>query len=515
MRGRLHLQLQNHGHEARGFPVHVQIIDSDLRTVRETWGRAGEEVKLDELEPGPYGVRVSLASTRHLDSFAMVEPDGDTRIAVPLHELSPHEGHEWAYFSQRLEAPTTRSLIDAAYEGTWLRLWEFADRNWRPVPIPSEAVARPDVSSDGVTYRFRSLCKRPHALQTGGSRIPWRCTALPPVEQPMVLIKPAGPDADYPLDVVVSTENWSLQTLLSFLQSGQATAAEKWAEGDARIAEDFLYSKRRDPAAAAVGGYFLLKTRRYDLLHDWTNNLANWIEWMPDGPIIHAWHLFAEAQRESDHRVALTARARERLLEATDRGIPLYTEGLRLLRNGLLGLHRAAKGRDEEVEAALDRAGEYMSLCDLSMPTTSYLAEVPDRPLDEAPTGLPEDGHPMMYVFDVPLRDLITAGLLAPGEELAVGSAGEVPLRLREDGGLRAADGTSYRTLTDLSDEVSTIDELSPYIAKVLPNESSLFEVGEPLRRQTFSRTPAGADQGVVDFGFSFGVDEGHFEEET
>lgn len=512
MSGQLHLRLESHGDESRGFPLHVTVFDFALRTVKDRWGEASGAMKLD-LEPGTYGVRVSLASGRYIDRFVDVPADGDTELRVPLYELSPHESHEWAYFSQQMDAPTESSLVDRDYEGVWLRLWEFSAGAWRPIPIPSDAVERPDVSSDGVTYRFKSLGKRPYVLQTGGSRIPWRCTALPPVDRVMALIKPANPEAEYPLDVVVSTENWELQNLLNLLRSGQTNAAWDWARDVDEIAEEFLYFKLQDPAAAAVGGYFLLKIRELDLLHNWTHNLADWIDWMPDGAIIHAWHLFAQAESKPDQRADLTAQARDRLLQAIERGIPLYTEGLRLLRDGLLGLYRTAEDDDDAVEAALAQAGEYLSLADLAMPTSTFYAEVPDRPAEAARMGIPEDGQPLMYVFDVPLADLVDRGLLAPEVELEAGATEEIHLQRTEDGRLRGDDGTSYRTVSDLADRVPEIDDLSPYVTRVLPQRDSLFMAGEPLRSQTFSRSSAAPDLGVS--GFLQMNDDGHFEQES
>src|SRR5205823_5460912 len=56
-------------------------------------------------------------------------------------------------------------------------------------------------------------------------------------------------------------------------------------------AEQMLRDKLMDPLGAAVGGYYLLRSESLTLMHDWPNNFANWIEWLPDGAIIHAWQL--------------------------------------------------------------------------------------------------------------------------------------------------------------------------------------------------------------------------------
>jgi hypothetical protein len=413
MSGRLLLELQSYGSESLGTPARVEVMDPSMRPVASAWGQTPGWVELP-LDPGLYGVRVSVASGRHVDLVARVKDGEDTSLTVPLHELSPHEGHEWAYFTQTMGRPAQRSLSDPLYEGAWLRLWERDDDGWRPVPIPESDAECLSDGSDGMTYRFRLPASRPYLLQTGGVRIPWRCTALPPGDRILVMVKPAAAGAGYPLDVVVSSGNWRFQTLLSLLRSGETTAARQW-DAEARIAEGMLYSKMADPAAAALGGYFLLRIRDFSRLHDWANNLANWIDWMADGPIIHAWQLFAEAEGAPERRAALTAQARTRLLQASARGIPLYTEGLRLLRDGLLGLHRSARVEDAEVETALGRAAEYLLAADPSLPTTTFLAESPERPDEDACTGLPEDGEPMMFVYHVPLQEIVRQGLIPPG----------------------------------------------------------------------------------------------------
>ncbi len=47
-----------------------------------------------------------------------------------------------------------------------------------------------------------------------------------------------------------------------------------------------MQSKVRDPYAATVGGYLLLRLERFDLTRSWAGNLANWFEFLPDGCVI-------------------------------------------------------------------------------------------------------------------------------------------------------------------------------------------------------------------------------------
>jgi hypothetical protein len=96
-----------------------------------------------------------------------------------------------------------------------------------------------------------------------------------------------------------------------------------WAEQ----AEDTLQSKMRDPFAAAVAGYLLLRLERYDLMHDWAKNLAEWFPHMSDGCVIWATQVLHQSND-------ITA-AQTYLLKAAERGWPIYTEGTRLLSESL------------------------------------------------------------------------------------------------------------------------------------------------------------------------------------
>ena len=63
-------------------------------------------------------------------------------------------------------------------------------------------------------------------------------------------------------------------------------------------------------------------------LHDWPKNLANWFPFLPDGCVIWAWLLIYQKPAERSEIARY-------LFMAAERGIPIYSEGLRLLTDGL------------------------------------------------------------------------------------------------------------------------------------------------------------------------------------
>jgi hypothetical protein len=120
----------------------------------------------------------------------------------------------------------------------------------------------------------------------------------------------------------VSTPAATADAAAAFLARGDFYAAESlapWAEQ----AEEMLQSKMRDPYGAAIGAYLLLRLERFDLMHDWARNLANWFEFLPDGCILWACQLLRQGGDAQE--------ARKYLEKAHQRGLPVFTEGLRLL----------------------------------------------------------------------------------------------------------------------------------------------------------------------------------------
>jgi hypothetical protein len=116
-------------------------------------------------------------------------------------------------------------------------------------------------------------------------------------------------------------------TIMSYLQRGDLYSAEamtQWVDE----AQVLLFEKMRDPYAAAVGAYLLLRLKRFNEMREWARNLANRFPFLPDGCIIWAWQLIHQQPSNTEE-------IRKYLHMAVDRGLPVYSEGLRLLTDGL------------------------------------------------------------------------------------------------------------------------------------------------------------------------------------
>lgn len=150
-----------------------------------------------------------------------------------------------------------------------------------------------------------------------------------PVEVLYALSRDASSD---PISVLTGAKD----PLAAFLASGDFSGAGALAVG----AETAFRDKVEDPYRAALGSYLLVQTRCIDRLHGWSANLASNFA-LPDGPILAAWELLLHPS--GDDR--MLADAWDHLQTALSRGPPLFTGGIRLVREGLLRLERQFSGR--------------------------------------------------------------------------------------------------------------------------------------------------------------------------
>ncbi len=116
----------------------------------------------------------------------------------------------------------------------------------------------------------------------------------------------------------------------------QAAAARLWRRyrnadvGDAVSAfelselEGMVREKLDSPIAATVAALILLRAHRMDLLHYWLKNLADWIDELPDGPVLWA----EQVMRQEQDRELAFAQAAEYLGLILERGIPYTSETL-------------------------------------------------------------------------------------------------------------------------------------------------------------------------------------------
>ena len=440
-----HLNLRSDQLALQGVPVVVDVLDDGLHVVDQRTVRVSQRSRFD-LPDGQYALQVTLPSGDRLTETVTSAP-GSPNHDIALWEISPHESMQRTVVLKSGPAGGGRRFTEPGFQSLWVRLWTRVDGVWGVCPWPDsvepDSVAYWD--DDAVAYRFPTG-RRPHMLQIGGPRIPWRMVSLPAAEELEVTVQPTGDEQTPNVTLTVATNDNLAEATLGYLTVGAVTHAGLISDQ----AEGLLYRKRHNPAGAAVGGYFLLRTSSLERLHNWPRNLANWMQWMPDGALIHAWQLIREQQESREPVPARLDEARELLLLTVERGLPVYTEGLRLLVSGLKLFDFQAEGADPEIRDALDRIRPFVAAADLTQPTTTFLGSGPSVASTAPAYGLPRSRRGLAIVYDVAVADLVPLGLVRAGASLRLNPPpmiGPTEAQMTPHGTVRLSDG---REFTDL-----------------------------------------------------------------
>ncbi len=393
----LRMQLKGDRINYSDIPVSVEIVDHEFKTHKMTM----QGTAVVDVEPGSYLVRAHLPSGETAVAMTDVIENSEAQVTLTPPE-SPHEWLSWLHFLGETTEPEEESTL-RAFSEIWVRLWAYQDefqlqfpanqqlasRRWMILP-PALWLQR-QMYDAGAASCWLYSANQPKStnqsqklylrmLQVGGPTVPSRLVSLPPtLGEIQVLIRPSRiPTAlNGGLTVKAVSQDLKAETLLHYLASGSLEAAQMVSYEVVADAEQMLRDKRINPMGAAIGGYYLLRVGALERLHDWPNNLANWITWLPDGAVIHAWQLLRQSV-ETEHRYA-----RYRLLQACERGIPVYTEGVRLLIDGLEMFAEDATAHnrpDEEVEQALQRLRRYATAMDWNQRLTTFYGIDPETP---------------------------------------------------------------------------------------------------------------------------------------
>jgi hypothetical protein len=307
----------------------------------------GEVLRENVDGPGRYVVRIELPSGKWIAAFASVpeKPDAWGRcvgtgtldfseLQTPARRLSSwnvvrSEAAALAPFDELAAAaalgratllapvPDTQSDFSHAVRdrrsdwqilvrqvaGSAVQEPGFDTRQWKPTfhAFDSEASGGPESSRGTLVV----------APPIWGQRL-----AITPDSQP----RGDGP----PYLVSGRVTDPSAHVLFSYLRTALPDRARNIAPSWVMQAEVYLRHKIDDPVAATQGAYVLLGLGD-DRRREWVENLAEWFEFLPDGAVIAGWHDLRRGEPE---------RAAAWFSVALSRGIPMFSEGVRLLQQG-------------------------------------------------------------------------------------------------------------------------------------------------------------------------------------
>jgi hypothetical protein len=360
-------------HRLHELDVPLEIRDENMRLVAETLASRGVSV-----DPGRYIVTALMPAGQRVTKIVDTNESQEITLDLPTGQQSPHEwreiGHYFASARARravrmasdavigLESFTPMAPVTAA-----MRMFSGNLLTRQMKTIPVDAVREdfmPEVAhlSCGPATELRYV----QIVQPGRPAVN---IALPISHLGCTIAIHREPER-YWIEVHPNDEQANL--LLGYTQNHMLAQQTSVAEG-------LLYRKQNDPIAAAVGAYSLLRIGDLERLHHWTQNLAMWFEWLPDGAAIRGEHL----ARLGDHAGALAS-----FLGVPKRGLPMFSDGIRFTHDRLR-TYAATDGETEEMRNALKALRTYVSYVDFDKAVTTFPGVDPLKPGDEIVDELP------------------------------------------------------------------------------------------------------------------------------
>ncbi len=333
--GHIYVEFWVDSAESELMPKHLQVFNLNNELIAETWLTMAATGLKQRFKTGTYLVQLTLTSGQSQSKVTEVRPGERSNVRFDLTALSPHEDMEWAYFANanlskypQKDQTLERFPFYLSYRflslqnGHWTKDYDLQVDKRSPLEIRD---------LKGTVFQTITL-SRATVIEISYENYPKKTISLPPDSPVMILIRPVLNPAQRqisPLEVVVTTNNWKAEALLSLLKTGAITEARSLMT--LKQAEQLLLQKRQDPAAATIGGYYLLRANALARLHNWPKNLADWFPYLPDGAIIYATQLI-NSKRPKKEKIK---ESRDYFVKAFSRGTPIYTEGFRLLLNGI------------------------------------------------------------------------------------------------------------------------------------------------------------------------------------
>ncbi|MFF4354031.1 hypothetical protein [Streptomyces sp. NPDC001530] len=334
-----------------------------------------------EVEPGRYTVSVTLPSGVLLSKDAEAREGTDTSVTLCT-APSPYESHSWQYLMGNIESygayhdseptPVPRSRGSSSGVREWSSVverghaawvgdpktasWQFASMlklTEEPPQGPAvfeiaHSVPRSVPSLDLGDAAARLFRFGPHGPvdEHGEPRLggptgarQFLVVALAGSEYVVTLPAPWG---SAQIEVLVNERQSPTGSAVSVIvrdsQVGPALGYMVRGAFDSaatlvKDAESMLYGTMANPLAAVAGAYVLVgselteRPRRWD---PWLSRLRNEFDWMSDGSLLWAMRHLRRAHSEAEREAA-----RDALVEAFDRGVPVFTLGLSRLIHGL------------------------------------------------------------------------------------------------------------------------------------------------------------------------------------
>ncbi len=351
-----------------GMPVVVDVLDAEFDFVTRIAGTTGSTATVS-VEPGDYCVQARLPSGEQLARRVHV---GDRASAVAIDFAPPAPmraapidwlsgtGNTFGLVGSVRTSRDLESFTGAALPAALdVAFCTYGSDGWRTEPARHPI----DRSAATVTYETTTGIDELGAVAITGPGLPGRFTLIPAATQRVAItIECGAAPTDPPRVTILRADDPTFDALVAFAHTGDTQGLDLGAT--AVDAERRLEGKMADPIGAALGAYALLRLRRLDLLHTWTENLAQRFPWLPDGGIVRAFHRVLEGAGADDVMPYVRG--------SIQAGPPIFAEGMRVLGDLLALLESSTtEARDQLGSIAAMRAA-----WDPGLPFTTFRLDV-------------------------------------------------------------------------------------------------------------------------------------------
>jgi hypothetical protein len=365
-------------------------IPVEVRRPNLTLAATGLTSENIELEPGSYYVTAKLPAGQELYDYVEVR-EGLPNKALLKPDFEDESPHEWQaaqhyLVAQQTNARASKGILEAlggepveaklrSIQGNILNQDYLISepQNW----VFNYGDNLADFEIDGTNkIQFAQL------LQPNAPALNMALPAFKKFSCKLVVVR--QPDGRFTFDAHL--KNSAADMLLRYSQKGFQEQASLTAKAldkafdnaldKALVAQRLLEYKVEDPIAASVGAYSLLRFGMLEYLHEWTENLRNWFKWLPDGSAIRGEHY----ARGGQHQKALQA-----FLELSERGLPLFSDGLSYAVDRLR-VYTSLKeifsdiNQHEQARSLLETLQATAACTDFREPFTTFSGLVPHQP---------------------------------------------------------------------------------------------------------------------------------------
>jgi predicted RNA-binding Zn ribbon-like protein len=329
-------------------PVVAEVFDAKLTLAWRGTITLGQGTRVSLPIAGPCIVRVWLPNGELITVQPDVVPGQLNDVPLYPEVRSPHEDFGWAVYVQANPiAASTGQIIGETGVRALPELFRglAARRRFRIRAVYGGKRGRVTDAAGTISVESQAHAFQPEQLLTLDDEEPrrvrvransgqvWLCVdepgnshrrlwiALPTISGGEIeLLLRRDPE----LGVVANVRTDPLaDSMLGYLGQGDYAMARVLTEDMAVRAEQMLQAKTSNPILATIAAYALLRAGDFDRMHNWSLNLARWFEDLPDGPVIAGWHVL----RTTGDVLEAGAHFRQ----AIERGVPLFSIGLRLL----------------------------------------------------------------------------------------------------------------------------------------------------------------------------------------